>query len=788
MKTKKEIKKRVVKKTKRKVVRKVKRLLQKKENKFVPAPDVLVHVLFPEPDDMILSEADTLHERTAFVVPVQPDFTDTLTEWFSTKTDQTEDIPVQVVSEITVETPALLCTSYSNTPEATPLSINLLTQPFEILVFRPSRHVLWHAATFAVLAFMFVMPFQMFFWYDVWHQQAEAISFSAQQTFTKAENVKQALSSGNLQEIADQLKQLTLSLQATQEQYQKSDSLLKFVLRFSAKGRAAQQLLTAASAFSQTSEGLASLASALSSSSPTPADAIFSVPFFTRLVAQKPVIARTISFFRTGYQEIKTINPEALPDQLKNNWPEMLTTLKTADGFLDLAQDQFDLWYKLFGSENTKRYVLVFQNPHELRATGGFWGSLAELTMRQGVVTRLNFPGGGPYDLAGISRAHVQPPLPLQYVNPEWQIQDANWYFDFPSSAKQFMWFYGKSGGPTLDGVIALSADLLPEILKLTGPIDLPDYKTTVTADNFYEVTQSQVEFLYDKKENKPKKFIGDLLSLLIPKMGTLEPAAQLKLANLLLTSLTEKNIMFYAADPQLQTRLDQYQWTGSLRMGTGDYLAVVETNIGGAKTDAKIIQNGLLNIAPGAQGITQTLEITRKHTGKRGQPLYGATNHAFWRIYVPKEAHLISVDGAEEPTRAEPYTSNVPLESNPELTALTQAAQKFSDLVTITPIADKQEISFWQHLAPGEEKTLRLVFTAPRSLPGPAQDQSWHTWYLQKQPGAVWNNFSLNVVTDPSSPPQKLLSSLSQEWEKTATTWSSAMPWKKDEWLAIRF
>lgn len=790
MKNKKETKKRSAKKTMRKPVSKKavsSRPIKTKKTKEIAAPAELVAVLLPEiesvSEEPILAGADIVHERTTFVsAPLTP----ALTEWFSEQAEQKNEEGTASLEPVTC-----LCTSYGTPPSELPFELNLLPPEITpVIRFNPSRQIVLHVATFAALAFFFVVPFQVFFWYDLWQNQAAAITKSAEQTFSQAQKVSQTLGTGNLQTLAADLKKLSESFTATVQQFKEIDPALKIALRVTDRGQTARQLMDAASAFSLAGQELVAVTDALTQpKSKITDDAVFTVPFVAELFNQRQALEHLRITFASGYKKIRAIDTVHLPLELAGRWPQILETLETTDQLLLLVQDQLDLWYQMFGTKDPKRYVLVFQNPHELRATGGFWGSLAEITVRQGSITRLNFPGGGPYDLAGVSRVHVEPPLALQYVNPEWQIQDANWYFDFPSSAKQFIWFYEKSGGAvTLDGVIAISADILPELLRLTGPIAMPEYKTIVTAENFYEVVQHQVEFLYDRKENKPKKFLGDLLTALFPKLKTLSPELSLQAAQLIADSLTNRNVMLYSSNPTLEKRLGQSRWNGEIITQTGDYLALVQTNIGGAKTDAKILQTGSLTISPEPQRLRETVEITRRHTGKLGQPLYGGTNHTFWRVYLPESAELVSVEGAEEPTRSEPYRASFSLQKDAGLTTLNSLTQKFSDLVTVTPLADKTEVSFWQHLSPGEEKTIRLVYTTLRSLPAAGQQGGEHAWYLQKQPGVKWENFAVTLEVDPNLPPPDLVSSFADDWHKTEKRWVATTPWKYDEWLSLKF
>src|SRR5579859_7780532 len=85
---------------------------------------------------------------------------------------------------------------------------------------------------------------------------------------------------------------------------------------------------------------------------------------------------------------------------------------------------------------NTHRYVILFQNSEELRATGGFMGSYALVELQNGRLTKLDIqdiyqPDGQFY---GFVEA---PPGVKDYLSSGkgLRLPDANWSPDFPTSA-----------------------------------------------------------------------------------------------------------------------------------------------------------------------------------------------------------------------------------------------------------------------------------------------------------------------------------------------------------------
>ena len=57
-------------------------------------------------------------------------------------------------------------------------------------------------------------------------------------------------------------------------------------------------------------------------------------------------------------------------------------------------------------------------------------------------------------------------------IAPQWYFWDANWWADWPTSANKLMWFYEKSNGPTVDGVVSFTPTVMEELLKIIGPIE----------------------------------------------------------------------------------------------------------------------------------------------------------------------------------------------------------------------------------------------------------------------------------------------------------------------------
>jgi hypothetical protein len=416
-------------------------------------------------------------------------------------------------------------------------------------------------------------------------------------------------------------------------------------------------------------------------------------------------------------QSIHAVKADALPESERPHLAEAATVLDTAkDGLREfMAINQ--LLISGVGDEHRRSYLLVFQNSTELRPTGGFMGSIAQLTLDRGDLIQLVVPGGGPYDLRDQLTTRAIPPVPLQLVASRWEFQDANWFPDFPAAANKIRRFWSEAGQPTVDGVVAINLGVMEKLLALTGPIDMPDYHVTVTADNFWIVTQTQVEVDYDKQQNTPKKFIGDLMPKVLEKVKALANDKQngLKLLALVADALQTKDIQVWFADPDQEALAERLDWNGRFKTAPGDELAVIDTNIAGQKTDREIDEQVLHHVTIAEDGgLTDTVQIVRNHHGEKGAEFNGVNNVDYLRLYVPQGSELLSADGFDAPssTLFKKTLDTDPVD--PDVQALETNRRSGPNGVAIDDEFGRTVFGGWVQLMPGQTATTTFTYRLP--------------------------------------------------------------------------
>lgn len=424
---------------------------------------------------------------------------------------------------------------------------------------------------------------------------------------------------------------------------------------------------------------------------------------------------------------------------LQQNIPLLEASLKN---FFSFSQDLL----KILGHEKTKRYLLLFQNNNEIRATGGFIGSYGLLDLDEGQIKKLEIDGI--YNPDGQLLEKITPPPPIRFVNTRWHTRDANWFPDFPASAEKVAWFFEKTGEPSVDGVIAITPNLMVELLKLTGPIAMPEYETTIDANNFVMQTQKEVELEYDQELNQPKQFLADLAPRVLNEILNTERPQWFSLLRVFSKMLAEKHLLFYFFDPKLQDFVAGQNWDGRIKDASQDYFQLVNTNINGGKTDNMIKETINLTTTIGGDGtVVNDVEIIRQHTGNYEWP--SINNIDYLRLYVPKGSELIKAEGFDK-VNLPPFSyEEMQYARDPLLEEIRKTSRtEETSGTTITDEFGKTCFGNWISVKPQEQARVRFQYKLPFQVkPSMLNNLDKYTLLAQKQAGSFGSSLNLKII-----------------------------------------
>lgn len=354
------------------------------------------------------------------------------------------------------------------------------------------------------------------------------------------------------------------------------------------------------------------------------------------------------------------------------------------------------------GFNNPRYYLLLNQNSNELRATGGFIGSYVFLELYKGKLETIFVDDIHRID--GQNRySDMELPVPLQEVTAYYGMRDANWEPDFPTSARTIQKLYEQAGGGTVDGIIALTPQVVSDILAVTGSVYMPEYDINLTATNFVEKTQKHIE-IEAQEDYNPKQLLVDVAPIIVNRLLDANSKQINLIGTKLLSSLITKDILLNFTDPQLESVVNNLNWGGEIQQVSSkdDYLYVVESNLGGNKSSSSIIRE----ISHSAdisnnKAVLDSLEITYTHEGTGEYP--DGINKNYIRVYLPAGVRVTKTSGYDADTQ-----------------------------VDVDVVNGKTMVGFWVTTAPKESSVIKMEYLLPFRL-----DAFQYRLVVQKQPGA---------------------------------------------------
>lgn len=393
-----------------------------------------------------------------------------------------------------------------------------------------------------------------------------------------------------------------------------------------------------------------------------------------------------------------------------------------------VAADGLSVYPELMGFRDEKKYLILLQNSAELRPTGGFIGSVALISFADGRLKNLAIQDV--YALDGQLKGHVSPPLPIQNVlkQEHWYLRDSNWDADFYNAAKQAAWFYEKESGIVVDGVFGVNMPMIQTLLKVTGPIQMPDYNDEITADNFFEKAVYYIHNDFFPGSTQKKDFLGAVATAILARITDPSATNPVDLLKTVDVALTRKNLLVYFTNDAAQSLADRFQWSGRMRMSEGcqtrgtaecisDYVYVVDANFGVNKVNYFVNRDEIHSVAFGPAGdIAATLRVIYTNTARTDSP-GGGVYRNYARIYLPADTIVseIALDGIRVPTNTD-GSGIVPY---------------------VEPVADAENLSgvaIVFDTPPGSSREISIQYQHARSLP--VGNTMQYDLLHQKQPG----------------------------------------------------
>ena len=398
--------------------------------------------------------------------------------------------------------------------------------------------------------------------------------------------------------------------------------------------------------------------------------------------------------------------------------------LDTYAPLLDTYVAYDDVIPGMLGWGDDKRYLVLAQNPAELRPSGGYAGTVGMVVLRDGSIVEQRFRDA--HELTrqpGLPFIEAPEPLVEHLLGPDqsWRLADANWAADYPTAAQESLQHYiTETGEEDIDGVIAITTYALDRLLQVVGPVDVPQHGVTVepgeTTLTLLGATRGTPTSVEGRKE-----VLDVLARRLTARLLSMPPARWVATAEALEDIGSERMALAWMVDPKAQALVEDSGWDGRVLGETGDYVYVVESNVSPTSKYNLVIDRAdslVVQLDEAGDAVSSLRMDWANDAAEPGEPhasLREFSNNedgfygAYVRVLVPDDAELVTASG--------------------------HASEDVRSVERVTDESGRTAFANYLFMPPGES-TLTYLWTVPEAAV--QTEDGWrYELTVQKQPGA---------------------------------------------------
>ncbi len=407
-------------------------------------------------------------------------------------------------------------------------------------------------------------------------------------------------------------------------------------------------------------------------------------------------------------------------------------TFKQAIQIVDKLPALSQLVPQLAGYPNSSHYLIILHNNDELRPSGGFIGAYGLLDIKNASIKNLSTYDSYHLDMPAYLSNDWQEKAPdvlEKYLGVEkWYLRDSNWYPDWPQSAQNILRIYNgekkaiNEKTENFTGVIGVNPDFVADLIDLVGNIEARG--DVYTKDNFQELLQYSVEVSYKEEDISSwdrKDVINEILVELQERLFNLESDKMTEFLSIIQENIELKNIQLFFTDNELNDLAISLGAGGEMKNSTGDYLMVVDANLGAFKSDAVVSKNFEYNFDL-EKGVSD-LHLNYMHNG--GFDWRTTRYQSYTRVYVPFGSKLISL---------EPYG---------QVIVDKDSVETFND-----DYLNKTVYGFYFKLEPGSVGGINIKYELPLEKLNYFENNNYNL-LIQKQSGQRVGYFNFSLTKD---------------------------------------
>jgi hypothetical protein len=433
--------------------------------------------------------------------------------------------------------------------------------------------------------------------------------------------------------------------------------------------------------------------------------------------------------------------------------PELTNLRSTVDGqvarlrpVVASADAASSIMPSALGVGGEKRYLVFAMDNAEVRGAGGLNAAFATPRLRDGLLMDLQFR-----DIAEVDRPrqrpYVAPPAPLRDhllggVFP-WQVADAGWWPEFALSAREARRLYKiETGDENFHGTIAFTPEFVDELLRVVGPVVVPEAGVTVHSGETYVLSLEQAEVL-NRGEGR-KRFLADLAARVLDRLLALSPDRYPDVLQAIDRAGKRRQLQVLLDDPAAQAAVTQAGWYTPFTFAPQtDRLAVIEANVAPVSKLHVLLK------------LEHSLDVTLKPNGGADERLVTTYNNTYGPTLPPLLERVRSTfmtgnlgTYVRRYIRPDARVVSVSNDGSPRFTAAERIEQELGSLA----------VGNYLYVRPGVSH-VETRYTVPGVVTSPAGDPArggTYTLHFWKQAGRDKDTLTVRVTVPEGTRPTR--------------------------------